>query len=73
MSACVTSDGLLQSFERRAPAADGVTPMISEDFDEWRMLRHAFCALQRDEMMTFAPTDYQEDRSSCEPVPDYGL
>ena len=26
-----------------------------------------------DENMLYAPTAYREDRTSCDPVPDYGL
>lgn len=72
-SACMTPYGFFRARERRAPGADGVVPMIAEDFNEWRMLRHAYCATLRDEAVAFAPGAYAEDRSSCAPVPDYGL
>jgi len=70
---CVTPEGLLRAAERRPPAADGVIPMISEDFNEWRMLRHAFCSVIRTENLLYAATPYREDASSCEPEPNYGL
>ncbi|MDQ3032889.1 MAG: hypothetical protein M3Y87_10765 [Myxococcota bacterium] len=72
-SACMTPDGLFQARERRAPGVDGVVPMVAEDFNEWAMMRHAYCAVLRDEGMTWAPSGYREDRASCVLAPDYGL
>jgi hypothetical protein len=67
---CFTPDGLILARERLTPGADGVQPLVAPDFNEWIMMRHAYCATLRQDK-SYAPTAYQDDAVSCTVMPPY--